>query len=228
MDDMLGIMREQARHGAFGMADELGMTRPAAVTTVKPSGTLSKVMDCTEGVHRPLGRYVFNHVEFSQLSPLPEQLAAAGYDVREHPTKSQAVLVRFPVAWDGVAFNPLGDGREGNLETAIDQLERYRKLLNHWSDHNVSCTISYGREETPAMIDWFDRHWDEVIGVSIVFRADPSARAEQLGYAYLPQEVVSKEEYEPYVANLCEFELDAGAGDALEEARCLTGACPVR
>jgi len=125
------------------MANELDMTRPGAGTTVKPSGTLSKIMDCTEGMHRPLGKYIFNHIEFSQLSPMPQKLAKVGYDVSDHPTKSQAVLVRFPVVWNGVKFDRLEDGREAHIESAVQQLKRYSRLLNHWSGHNVSCTIIY-------------------------------------------------------------------------------------
>ena len=226
--DTLQALQAQARAGAHSMADDLQMPRPAAVTTVKPSGTLSKVMDCSEGIHRPLGKYLFNHVEFNHLSPLPAKLARAGYDVRDHPTKPQSVLVRFPVAWDQISFDLLPDGREGNLESAIDQLERYRRLLDHWCDHNVSCTISYDSQELPQMIDWFEKHWDACAGVSFLLRADPSARAEQLGYAYLPQEVVNKEEHDAYTAKLRRMVLDDRDTDESEPEYCVTGACPAR
>ena len=226
--DTLQIMRAQARHGAFSMADELGMTRPAAVTTIKPSGTLSKVMDCTEGMHRPVGKYLFNHIEFGQLSPLPQKLAQAGYEVFDHPTKPQAVLVRFPVAWDGVKFDSLKDGREANLEPAVHQLERYRRLLNHWSDHNVSCTISYDPDDVPGMIEWIERYWDQQVGVSFLLRANPSARAKELGYAYLPQEVVTQDEYTQYAATLKDVDLDSSDIDAPLQESCTLGACPTR
>mgnify|MGYP000703523677 CR=1 FL=1 len=58
-------------------ADELGLPRAKAVTTVKPSGTLSKIMDTTEGVHRPLGRYIFNNVTFSKHDPIVPKMKAA-------------------------------------------------------------------------------------------------------------------------------------------------------
>ena len=226
--DMLQIMRAQARAGANSMADDLQMTRPAAVTTVKPSGTLSKVMDCAEGIHRPLGKYIFNHVEFSRHSGLPQKLSQAGYHVIDHPTKSQAVLVRFPVAWDNSAFDRLEDGREVNREPAVEQLDRYLKLLKYWSDHNVSCTISYDADEVPQMIEWFERNWDEYVAVSFLFRANPETRAEELGYAYLPQEVVSEEEHKTYVSRMKEVDLDEADIDELHFQDCITGACPAR
>jgi ribonucleoside-triphosphate reductase len=226
--DRLAILRSQAREGANSMADELEMPRPAAVTTVKPSGTVSKVMDCAEGMHRPLGRHIFNHVEFGALSSLPPKLAKAGYDVLESPTRPGSLLVRFPVAWEGIEFDRLPDGREGNLESAVSQLERYRKLLKHWCDHNVSSTISYAPEEVPAIIDWFEENWDDYVAVSFLFRADPQRRAKDLGYAYLPQEVVTREEYEAYVSRLGPVDLDGVDVDLLEEAECAAAGCPAR
>jgi len=62
-------LRNIAIHGAYSMADELGTQRPKNVTTVKPSGTLSKIMDTTEGVHKPLGKYIFNNVNFGKHDP---------------------------------------------------------------------------------------------------------------------------------------------------------------
>jgi ribonucleoside-triphosphate reductase len=124
--------------------------------------------------------------------------------VLEHPTTPQAVLVRFPVAWDQVAFDRLDDGREGNLEPAVDQFNRYLTLLTHWSDHNVSCTISYAPDEVPQIVEWMRKHWNQFIGVCFLFRANPNPRVEVLGYAYLPQEVVSKHEYGAYVTGLKE------------------------
>ena len=70
-------------------------------------------------------------------------------------------------------------------------------------------------------------HWDEQVGVSFLFRADPSARAAELGYPYLPQEVVTKEEYDAYVAKLSNVELGGADSDELADEDCPTGACPV-
>ncbi len=226
--DTLHTMRAQARSGADSMADELEKTRAAAVTTIKPSGTMSKIMDCAEGMHRPPGKYVFNHVEFSQVSALPEKLTQAGYHVRPNPTRQGSVLVRFPLAWENVKFDQLSDGRAGNLEPAVKQLERYRTLLKHWCDHNVSCTVSYDPGEVPRLLEWFEKNWDEYVAVSFLFRANPDQRAEELGYAYLPQEVVTQEEYDAYVAQLGEIELDPADSDLTEEASCPTGSCPAR
>ena len=136
--------------------------------------------------------------------------------------------MRFPVAWQNIQFDRLEDGREANLEPAVEQLERYRRLLTYWCDHNVSCTISYDRDEVPQVIDWFEEHWDQYVGVSFLFRADPNARAQELGYAYLPQEVITEEEYSAYVSRLGEVALGTAGDDEPETRDCPVAACPVR
>lgn len=225
-------LERTATAGAYGMADELGLPRPKNVTCCKPSGTLSKVMDTTEGVHKPLGRYIFNNINFGKHDPLVPLCRAAGYRVIDNPVDTEAVLITFPVKWDGVPFDKVvrnGVEMEVNLESAIDQLERYKMLMQSWCQQNVSATISYDVTEVPAIIDWLLENWDVYVGVSFLFRADPTKTAKDLGYAYLPQEVVTKERYDGYVANIQEIILDkANDIDAVLEDDCSTGACPVR
>ena len=221
-------LRRSATAGAYSMADELGLPRPKNITTVKPSGTLSKIMDTTEGVHKPLGKYIFNNINFSKHDQLLDKCRAAGYKVFENPNDPDGTLVRFPVKWDDVEFTNV-DGKEVNLETAIEQLERYKLLQINYCDQNVSCTVSYSVEEVPAIIDWLLDNWDLYVGVSFLFRADPTKTAEDLGYLYLPQEVVSQEVWEEYANQLQEIVLDEedSKGD-IESQECEGGACPVK
>lgn len=221
-------LQRTAIAGAYGMADELGLPRPKNVTTIKPSGTLSKVMDTTEGVHKPLGRYIFNNVNFGKFDPLVGLCRAAGYKVIDNPTDPEAVLITFPVKWEDVPFDK-HQGVEVNLESAISQLERYKMLMHNWCQQNVSATISYDVEEVPGIIDWLYENWDTYVGVSFLFRADPTKTAKDLGYLYLPQEVVTKEVYEAYAVNIQPIELDkANDIDAPLEDECAGGACPIR
>lgn len=214
--------------GAYAMADELGLPRPKNVTTIKPSGTVSKIMDTTEGVHRPLGKYILNNVNFSKHDPLVAKCREAGYRVFDNPTDPDGVLVTFPVKWDGVEFDVV-NGVEVNLETAIEQLERYKMLMQNWCQQNVSCTVSYSADEVPAIVEWLLANWDNYVGVSFLFRADPTKTAKDLGYLYLPQEVVTKEVYEEYSAKLKPLELDdANSFDEIEDACSLNGVCPMR
>jgi ribonucleoside-triphosphate reductase len=221
-------LQRTAVAGAYSMADEFDSPRPKNVTTIKPSGTLSKVMDTTEGVHKPLGKYIFNNVNFGKYDPLVPLCRAAGYKVIDNPSDPEAVLITFPVKWEDVPFEKV-NGVEVNVESAIVQLERYKMLMQNWCQQNVSATISYSPDEVGDIVDWLMGNWDVYVGVSFLFRADPTKTAKDLGYLYLPQEVVTKEAYEAYAAVLQPIELDkANDIDAELVDDCATGACPIR
>lgn len=221
-------LKRTATGAAIGMALELGLPAPKNVTCVKPSGTLSKIMDTTEGVHKPLGKYIFNNVQFSKHDPVVEKCRQAGYKVMNHPVDDSGVLITFPVAWDSVPFHKV-DGKEVNLDTAIDQLERYKLLQTSWNQQNTSVTISYSPEEVPAIIDWLLNNWDIYVGVSFIYRTDPTKTAQDLGYLYLPQEVVTEETYKEYVSQLKPVDLNnTESFDELTDAECTTGACPIK
>ena len=227
----LRAMRTAAHAGAWGMAEELGTPRPKNVTCIKPSGTLGKVMDTTEGAHRPLGRYVFNSIVYARTDPLVAVLRHAGYDVRPHPTQETQVLIKFPVESEGVLFQDF-HGTPVNLEPAVEQLERYKLLMLNWADQNVSLTVSYDPEEVPAIIDWMLANWDSYVGVSWAFRTDPTKTAADFGAAYLPQAVVDKATFDAYVAQLRPIGTleDMGGAVPLDELEddCEGGVCPVR
>tara|TARA_R100000781_G_scaffold114330_1_gene84853 strand:+ start:4544 stop:6508 length:1965 start_codon:yes stop_codon:yes gene_type:complete len=221
-------MQRVTTSAAYRMADELDLPRPKNVTTVKPSGTLSKIMDTTEGVHKPLGKYIFNNVNFSKHDPLISVLRAANYNVFDHPTDPEGILATFPVSYSDVEFDK-ENGKDVNLETAIEQLERYRLIQNNWCQQNVSATISYGAEEVDDIVDWLYNNWDQYVGVSFIYRADPTKTAKDLGYLYLPQEVVTKEEYDKYVERLLPINLEGtNTFEEIKDEECATGACPIK
>jgi len=227
-------MQREAVAAAYSMADELGTQRPKNVTTIKPSGTLSKIMDTTEGGHKPLGKYIFNNVNFGKHDPLVAKLREANYKVFENPADSEGILVTFPVKWEEVEFSQIkrSDGTtiEVNLESAIDQLERYKMLQMYYNQQNTSVTISYDLDEVPGIIDWLLENWDIYVGVSFLYRTDPSKTAKDLGYLYLPQEVVTKEDYDKYVAILLDFDVDATENDidaSVDVEECAGGHCPI-
>jgi ribonucleoside-triphosphate reductase (formate) len=221
-------LKRTATGAAIGMALELGLPAPKNITCVKPSGTLSKIMDTTEGVHKPLGKYIFNNVQFSKHDPVVDKLRAANYNVINHPVDESGVLVTFPVQWDSVPFENQ-DGKYVNLESAVHQLERYKLLQTSWNQQNTSVTISYDPSEVDDIISWLLDNWDCYVGVSFIYRTDPTKTAKDLGYLYLPQEVVTEQAYNEYVANLLPVDLNnTNSFDELTDADCSTGACPIK
>lgn len=224
----LDLFKQAAWQGAVSMADELGLPHPQAVTTIKPSGTLSKIMDTTEGVHKPLGRYIFNNVTFSKHDSIIPILRTAGYKIVDKPMEADSVLVTLPVEYSDVDFDVV-DGKHVNQESAIEQLNRYKLMMDHYVDHNCSVTISYDPSEIQQIVDWIHGNWDSYVGVSFIYRNDATKTAEDLGYLYLPQEVVTQEIYEAYLNTLFPVDLDnLGSSDDLSDEACATGACPIR
>ena len=80
--------------------------------------------------------------------------------------------------------------------------------MQNYVQHNCSVTVSYSPDEVPEMVDWFMENWDYYVGVSFLYRNDPSKTAKDLGYPYLPQEVVTKEIFYEYNNTLLPFDLD--------------------
>jgi len=180
-------MRNITVSAAYSMANELNSPLPKNVTCIKPSGTISKIMgteewgEVPEGVHMPMGKYIFNNITFSKHDPLVSRFRAAGYSVIEKPHESESVLVKFPVKYENVPFtrktvtrkNGAVDDIEVNTDSAVTQLEWYRLLQETWCEQNVSNTVSYDPSEVPAIIDWMQENWECYVGVSFLFRNYP-------------------------------------------------------
>lgn len=212
----------------YNMARELDKPYPKQLTTIKPEGTISKCYDSTEGMHKPLGKYIFNNVAFSVHDPLVEVLKKANYRVFTHPYDPTAMLATLAVKYENVVFNNIA-GKEVNYETAIEQLDRYKMLMQYYCQQNVSCTISYDPSEASDIVDWLYYNWDNYVAVSFLLRNDPTKTAADLGYPYLPQEVVTKEQYNQYVSKLLEIDLDsANSFEELSDSDCSGGVCPIR
>jgi ribonucleoside-triphosphate reductase len=229
-------MRRTADMAARQMAKELGTQHPKNVTTVKPSGTLSKVLDTFEGIHKPGGRYIFNWINFSRKDPLVQKLKDANYKWINHPSEPEGILFCLPVD-NGNLFDKVeverNDGTieelEINKESAIIQLERYKKVQMYYCDHNVSNTISYDPSEKEDIVKWLLNNWDIYVGVSFLFRADPTLSAKDLGFEYLPQEVVTKEKYDKYIEILKPINFDnTDTFEEIDTNECESGVCPIK
>ena len=196
-------------------------------------------MDTYEGVHKPEAMYLFNWVGFSKEDPKVEKLSRAGYKVMDNTADETGAgcLICLPVNFEGGDFTKVNvthkDGSEEildlNTETAIEQLERYRKIQLYYCDQNVSNTIYYKVEEKGVIIDWLLDNWDIYVGVSFLFKNDPTVSAADLGFNYLPQEYVNKETFYEYFNSLKEIEWDDTDYESeLEDEACAGGMCPIK
>lgn len=204
--------------------------------------TVGKKLDVSEGIHRPLGKYIMNNIIVSKSSPMYQMIVDANYRVMDHPFDNSSAIISMPVAYEGEGFTKftLDDGKEVevNMETAVDQLNRYRLWMKNYVDHNCSITVSYSQDEVEEIVEWLHKYWDDYVGVSWMFRVDPLKLAEDpakiaaaLGYPYLPQYPITKNEYEEYTAQLLPIDLNSlstiNSLDALEND-CAGGTCPIR
>lgn len=199
----------------------------------KSHNTLSKVFECTEGIHKPLGKYIINNIVFGKSDPLIPRLRSAGYKVSDHPRDETAYLVRFPVKYDGVEFDKVkinGQLMEVNLESAIDQLERYKMIMQNWCDQNCSITVSYDESELEDIANWMYNNWDSYVGVSFILRNDPTKTAQDLGHDYLPQEVVTEQQYLNEMKHITKIDFNnTGSYEQIDSGdECSTGACPIK
>ncbi len=227
-DYQIKMMRNAAIEGTYSMAAELGLPKPKLVTTIKPEGTGSKIIDTTEGLHKPLGRFIFNWIIFPAADPMVGMLAECGYRVIDHPNDTQSRLVCFPVDYTGCRFDMHGK-KHINTDTATDQLDVYRRWNTLWTDHNSSVTVSWDITELDDIVEWLYRYWNDFVAVSWCTRNDPTKTAKDLGYAYLPQEVVEESSFLEYTSALQSVDWGRLHGiHDLTMTDCASGQCPVR
>lgn len=195
----LKILKNIAHLAIADMAKGLGSICPQLATCIKPSGNLSKTFgsskwgEVSEGIHMPLGRYVFNKVSFRKEDPLLPTLSEANYEIHINPQDENSVLVNFPIKYNSKLFF--------QKDSAINQLERYKKMLNYWSDHNVSNTIFYKYSEVDQIVRWLNENWSMWIGISFCLINNTE------NYAYLPQEKVCKTVFYNYSNSLKEIKI---------------------
>ena len=96
--------------------------------------------------------------------------------------------------------------------------------MDSYVEQNCSITVSYKEDEIPYIINWLKSNWSSYVGVSFL----PITDSQQV-YSYLPQEVVSPQVYEEYVAQLTPVDLEEVKGNhELEDDECLQGVCPIK
>lgn len=213
------IKEEDAAYSA-----ELGVPTSIRLTTIKPSGTKSKMTDVDgEGIHCGYSRYMIQRVRFSSDDKLLPYLRAAGHYMEP--------VVKLDGSFDhGTTVVDFYRKMPGSLPCAdegFDTWQQLDKLLlaqKYWSDQAVSVTVYYKREEIQRIKDWLAENLKNLKTISFLCHSGH-------GFKQAPKEAITKEQYERAVAKLKPLELDGfdgGTGDVLEGMECAGGACPIR
>lgn len=201
---------------------ELNIPRSIRTTLVKPSGTMSKVLDCAgyEGIHPAFSRYMIQRVRFSSDDPLIPKLKAAGHYMEpvlkfDGTTDPRTLVVDFyQRAPDGY---PVADEDWDTWK----QLEVVKMVNRYWSDQSTSVTVYYEREELDKLKQWLRDNLQYVKTISFLCH---SAH----GFKQAPKEAITQEQYEKLSAKIrpLDFE-DIGEGD-MESVECAGGYCPIK
>jgi intein/homing endonuclease len=196
------------------------------MTTVKPSGTLSILANCTPGVHPGFSRYYKRRVRIASESPLIKLAKEHGYPVEyvknfddtiDHSTQ----IITFPKSLPD--HTVLAENC-----TAVDQLEYVKKLQTEWSDNSVSVTVYYRKCELPAIKEWLRKNYnDSVKTVSFLLHSDHN-------FKQAPMEAITKEEYDELVSECRPITNLSGVCfvdeniELLKASECAGGHCPLR
>ena len=169
-------------------AKKLGINPAAAVTCVKPSGTVSQLVDAASGIHARHSEYYIRTVRADRKDPLCQLMIDGGFPAEPDVTKPDNVMVfSFPMKAPGSVTR--------DTMTAIEQLEMWLTYQRHWCEHKPSITVTVREEEWMEVGAWVYKHFDEVSGISFLPHSNHS-------YRQAPYQDCSKEEYEAFLLKM--------------------------
>jgi ribonucleoside-triphosphate reductase (thioredoxin) len=198
-------------------AEVLGIPASAAITTVKPSGTVSQLVNSASGIHPRYAPHYIRRVVQDNKDPLTQFMIASGVPHQKSVSNDDQTVFEFPIA------SPLA--RIGKSLTARDQLEMYDMYRTHWCEHNPSTTIYYTDDDFLHVAQWVWQNFDRVGGVSFLPKDNGI-------YQQAPYEEIDYAEYEKRVAEfpvldwekLREYEKEDSTTSSHELA-CVGGSC---
>jgi ribonucleoside-diphosphate reductase alpha chain len=189
LESFLMTLRETAREKNKGEAAKIGIQESAAITCVKPSGTVSQLVGVSSGMHAWHSPYYIRTVRGSKGDPISTFLKEVGIPVEDDVMKPNDTYVfSFPVkAPEGAIVR--------NDLTAIEHLNIWLVYQRAWCEHKPSITVSVKEDEWMEVGAWVYKHFDEVSGISFLPHSDHS-------YKQAPYQEVSKEEYEDLLSRM--------------------------
>ncbi len=158
----LNALKEQAIATNAAMAEQLGIPQSAAITCVKPSGTVSQLVDSASGIHARHNPYYIRTVRGDNKDPITQFLVSEGIPAEPDVMKPDSTTVfSFPMK------SPHGAVTRFDM-SAIEQLELWLQYQRHWCEHKPSVTISVKEDEWMEVGSWVYDHFDEVSGISFL------------------------------------------------------------
>ena len=223
LEERLERLRDVAVETNKLHAEAIGIPQSAAVTCVKPSGTVSQLVDSASGIHARHNPYYIRTVRADKKDPLAKAMVEAQFPVEDDVMKPEHTYVfSFPMKADpGAVFR--------TDMTAIEQLELWLKYQMHWCEHKPSVTITVKEHEWMEVGAWVYANWDWMSGVSFLPFSDHT-------YRQAPYQDCTKEEYEEFKTKmpgevnwaelLSQFET-TDMTEGAQELACVAGNCEI-
>ena len=216
-------MREIAVETNRRIAEEIGIPVSAAITCVKPSGTVSQLVDAASGIHARHNDYFIRTVRGDNKDPLTQFLIESGvHNERDMMKPDSTTVFSFPMK------SPDGAVTRTQM-TAIEQLELWKTYALHWCEHKPSVTITVKENEWMEVGAWVYENFDVASGVSFLPHSDHT-------YQQAPYQDIEREEYLEWKAaydnvvidweKLTDFEKEDNTSGSRELA-CTAGVCEV-
>lgn len=189
LEKILEQLRDHARSVNEEWAEKLGIPASASITCVKPSGTVSQLVDSASGIHARHAPYYIRRIRMDKKDPIYSFLKESGVPCEDEIFRPESTAVfSFPMK--------APDGAVCRIDrTAIEQLELWLIYQRYWCEHKPSVTISVKDEEWPEVGAWVWKHFDEVSGVSFLPFSDHT-------YQQAPYEDINEEMYERLVQDM--------------------------
>ncbi len=225
--EVMRKVRDMAIQTNTTYAKRFGVERSMAVTAVKPSGTVSQTFNCASGIHPRHAPYYVRRVRISATDSLFKMMRDQGVpyypEVGQSMEEANTFVLEFPVK----APDHSKEARFKDDLSAIDQLEYWKQVKINLTEHNPSATISVSENEWIGVVDWIQKNWDIIGGLSFLPRSDHV-------YRLAPYETITKEEYEARISrfpevdysNLIAYERQ-DESDMKRELACAGGTCEI-
>jgi ribonucleoside-diphosphate reductase alpha chain len=186
MKRWLGELKSLAIEETERWCERLNINMSAAVTCVKPSGTVSQLVNCSSGIHPRYSDYYIRRYRISATDPLfrmlRDQQVPLNPEVGQETGTASTFVLDFPIA------SPKGSKTRHDF-TALQQLEHWKTLKEFWTEHNPSITVYVGEDEWLDTGAWCYRNFDDLCGVSFLPRS-------QHVYQLAPYEEINKSRYD--------------------------------
>lgn len=187
--EWLDELREWSIEENKQWADAFGINQSVAITTVKPSGTVSQLTGVSSGMHPWHSEYYARSVRADNKDPITRMMNDFGIPSEPDVTKPDSTTVfYFPIK------APKGALTRNEL-SAIDHLEIWKVYKQHWTEHNPSITVNVRDHEWVAVANWVYANWDVVAGISFLPHSDHT-------YRQAPYQELTEAEYNALVEKM--------------------------